>query len=124
MNNTQNGHVRETGPAVLDRRKFLIAGAGVVVAALLPHVSAAAQVQEGHNSHRGTGAGSPQLPSSLGNRRLGALEVSSIALGVQNMSRKYETTVPYRPEMINVIRAAFDHGVTFSTRRRRTARSK
>jgi aryl-alcohol dehydrogenase-like predicted oxidoreductase len=113
MNNTQNDHILETGPAMLDRRKFLIAGAGVVAATLLPHVSAAAQAQEGHNSHRGTGADSPHQPSSLGNRRLGALEVSSIGLGVQNMSRKYETTVPYRPEMINVIRAAFDHGVTF-----------
>ena len=29
------------------------------------------------------------------------------------MSRKYETTVPYRPEMINIIRAAYDRGVTF-----------
>ena len=29
------------------------------------------------------------------------------------MSRKYETTVPYRPEMINIIRAAYDAGVTF-----------
>jgi hypothetical protein len=29
-----------------------------------------------------------------------------VGLGVQNMSRKYETTVPYRPEMINIIRAA------------------
>ena len=34
-------------------------------------------------------------------------------MGVQNMSRKYTTTVPYRPEMINIIRTAFDHGVTF-----------
>jgi diketogulonate reductase-like aldo/keto reductase len=41
------------------------------------------------------------------------LEVSAVGLGVQNMSRKYETTVPYRPEMINIIRAAFDRGVTF-----------
>ena len=40
-------------------------------------------------------------------------EVSAVGLGVQNMSRRYETTVPYRPEMINVIRAAFDRGVTF-----------
>ncbi|MHC1698923.1 MAG: aldo/keto reductase [Geobacteraceae bacterium] len=113
MNNTEYDHVRETGPAMLDRRRFLIAGAGVLAASLLPHVSAAAQVQAGQNSLGGTGAGSPHPPSSLGNRRLGALEVSSIGLGVQNMSRKYETTVPYRPEMINVIRAAFDHGVTF-----------
>lgn len=46
-------------------------------------------------------------------RKLGSLEVSSIGLGVQNMSRKYETTIPYRPEMIRIIRAAFDMGVTF-----------
>jgi aryl-alcohol dehydrogenase-like predicted oxidoreductase len=48
-----------------------------------------------------------------GRRRLGSLEVSSIGLGVQNMSRTYQTTVPSRPEMINIIRTAFDHGVTF-----------
>jgi len=29
------------------------------------------------------------------------------------MSRAYDTTVPYRPEMIHIIRAAYDHGVTF-----------
>jgi len=29
------------------------------------------------------------------------------------MSRKYETTVPYRPDMIDIIRAAYDRGVTF-----------
>jgi aryl-alcohol dehydrogenase-like predicted oxidoreductase len=29
------------------------------------------------------------------------------------MSRKYETTVPYRLEMIDIIRTAFDRGVTF-----------
>ena len=51
--------------------------------------------------------------TSVGRRRLGKLEVSSIGLGVQNMSRKYETTVPYRPEMINIIRSAYDRGVTF-----------
>jgi aryl-alcohol dehydrogenase-like predicted oxidoreductase len=56
----------------------------------------------------------PEKPiMSLGRRKLGPLEVSSIGLGVQNTSRKYETTVPYRPEMINIIRTAFDKGVTF-----------
>lgn len=29
------------------------------------------------------------------------------------MSRKYDTSVPWRPEMINVIHRAFDEGVTF-----------
>lgn len=110
MEKMQNDHVQETGPAMLGRRKFLITGAGVVAASLLPHVSSASQEQD---SKRGTGAVSPQQTASLGKRKLGALEVSSLGLGVQNMSRKYETSVPYRPEMINVIRAAFDHGVTF-----------
>jgi len=46
-------------------------------------------------------------------RRLGGLDVSSIGLGVQNMSRTYQTTIPSRPEMLNIIRAAHDRGVTF-----------
>ena len=46
-------------------------------------------------------------------RRLGSLEVSSVGLGVQNMSRTYQMTVPSRPEMLNIIRAAHDRGVTF-----------
>ena len=29
------------------------------------------------------------------------------------MSRTYQTTIPSRPEMLNIIRTAFDHGVTF-----------
>ncbi len=54
------------------------------------------------------------IPSPLsGKRKLGAtLEVSSIGLGVQNMSRTYQTTIPSRPEMHNIIRTAFDKGVT------------
>ncbi|PIB92297.1 aldo/keto reductase [Caulobacter sp. FWC2] len=51
--------------------------------------------------------------SSLGRRKLGSLEVSSIGMGVQNMHRAYPTTIPYRPEMVNIIRAAHERGVTF-----------
>jgi len=48
-----------------------------------------------------------------GRRKLGGtLEVSSVGLGVQNMSRTYQTTIPTRSEMINIIRKAFDNGVT------------
>ena len=46
-------------------------------------------------------------------RRLGTLEVSAIGLGVQNMSRTYQTTIPARPEMLRIIRAAHERGVTF-----------
>ena len=49
----------------------------------------------------------------MGRRKLGRLDVSSVGLGVQNMSRTYQTTVPGRPEMLNIIRTAFDRGVTF-----------
>ncbi len=47
-----------------------------------------------------------------GRRKLGTLEVSSIGLGVQNMSRTYQTTVPSRTEMIRLIRSAYERGVT------------
>lgn len=53
-------------------------------------------------------------PASLaGRRKLGTLEVSSLGLGVQNMSRTYQTTVPSRPEMHAIIRAAYERGLTF-----------
>ncbi|MDY7232118.1 aldo/keto reductase [Hyalangium rubrum] len=63
----------------------------------------------------GPSIGAPPQESKepLGRRKLGRLEVSAVGLGVQNMSRKYETTVPNRSQMLNIIRAAFDRGVTF-----------
>lgn len=47
-----------------------------------------------------------------GRRKLGTLDVSSIGLGVQNMSRSYQTTIPSRTQMHNIIRTAFDRGIT------------
>ena len=61
----------------------------------------------------GMGAGGLSAARADGRRMLGKLEVSSVGLGVQNMHRTYQTTIPYRPEMINIIRTAFDRGVTF-----------
>nr|WP_211482185.1 aldo/keto reductase [Azotobacter beijerinckii] len=62
-----------------------------------------------------TGGNARQAPATalVGRRKIGSLEVSSVGLGVQNMSRTYQTTIPSRPEMLNIIRTAFDHGVTF-----------
>ncbi len=85
----------------LDRRSFLGVAGALATGAIAGCLSLPARAE-----------GSAHTPTS-GRRKLGALEVSSVGLGVQNMSRKYETTVPYRPEMINLIRAAYDHGVTF-----------
>lgn len=48
-----------------------------------------------------------------GRRMLGSLEVSELGLGVQNMHRTFHTIVPDRDEMIGLIRAAYERGVTF-----------
>lgn len=80
------------------RRQLLGAGLSVAAASL---VSLPAR------------ADASALVSAGTRRRLGKLEVSSIGLGVQNMSRTYQTTVPTRLEMHKIIRSAFDQGVTF-----------
>ena len=106
-NNTRNDLVPEDGPTSISRRQVIGAGVTLAAASLLPRVSARAQGQNAPNTNR-----TPQH-APLGRRRLGTLEVSAIGMGVQNMHRKYTTEVPYRPEMINILRRAFDRGVTF-----------
>lgn len=91
----------------LSRRQFLITGSSVAAATLISSVPILAQEKMGKLNNN------TSKYSNLGKRKLGTLEVSSLGLGVQNMSRKYDTSVPYRPEMINVIRSAFENGVTF-----------
>jgi aryl-alcohol dehydrogenase-like predicted oxidoreductase len=90
----------------MGRRKFLFAaGSAAAATPLLGELAMPAFA-------RTAGSGTP-LTAAMGRRKLGSLEVSSIGLGVQNMSRTYQTTIPRRPEMINIIRTAFDRGVTF-----------
>ncbi|MBI4657269.1 MAG: aldo/keto reductase [Verrucomicrobia bacterium] len=74
---------------------------------------ARAQAQTGQATNAATPTQSPLRSTLGGRRRLGSLEVSSVGLGVQNMSRTYQTTIPTRSEMLNIIRTAFDLGVTF-----------
>lgn len=84
------------------RRKFfgtsMVAASGAAMAGSGLLGSAHAQTSAGQTSTR---------------RKLGQLEVSSVGLGVQNMARTYQTTIPARPEMINIIRTAYERGVTF-----------
>lgn len=62
----------------------------------------------------GSQASTPDKQDRLSDKRkLGKLEVSSIGMGVQNMHRQYTTLVPYRPEMIKILQAAYDQGITF-----------
>src|SRR5512146_2939719 len=90
----------------IGRRTFLQLGGALAAAPLFGGLARRANAQTASPN------GTPAAPA-IGRRRLGRLEVSSVGLGVQNMRRKYETTVPYRPEMLNIIRRAFDSGVTF-----------
>jgi len=96
-----------------DRRKFLVTGAGLAAASVLSGIPAVLHAQAAEPTRGTTGTGSPQQDVRPGRRRLGKLEVSSVGLGVQNMSRTYQTTIPTRSEMFNIIRTAFDRGVTF-----------
>ncbi len=113
---TTKSKARENGSD--SRRNFiaktLYAGASLAVSSLALAASqnqASAQTGQRKNElASNTRVATDPLP---GRRRLGTLEVSAVGLGVQNMSRNYQTTVPYRPEMINIIRTAFDRGVTF-----------
>jgi aryl-alcohol dehydrogenase-like predicted oxidoreductase len=90
---------------MMNKRRTLIKG---LVAA--PFAASAGAAQLGGQA---PATGRPPATGTIGRRKLGNLEVSSVGLGVQNNSRKYETTVPYRPEQIALIRAAYDRGVTF-----------
>ena len=87
----------------LNRRKLFKTGLALAGGSLLAPVTGA-QVRNSQNT---------STHIIRGRRKLGGtLEVSSIGLGVQNMSRTYQTTIPTRPEMLRIIRAAFDNGVT------------
>ena len=85
--------------AVHSRRGFIQATAALAVAPLAATAKAANMP--------------PALPMVEGRRRLGKLEVSAIGIGAQNMSRTYQTTIPNRADMHQILRTAFDRGVTF-----------
>jgi aryl-alcohol dehydrogenase-like predicted oxidoreductase len=98
MQNTENNNPSNT----FNRRNLLKGGLALAGTAVLPGISNASPMQSLQAFHK----------TKPGHRRLGKLEVSSIGLGVQNMHRTYQTTIPSRPEMINIIRKAYDNGIT------------
>lgn len=95
------------------RRAFLRAAGAVAVAPLLGAAATRALAQATSREPDAAHPPSSQVPAAPGRRRLGTLEVSSVGIGVQNVHRRYDTTVPSRPEMIRILRAAYDRGVTF-----------
>lgn len=91
------------GPDRPDRRELLTGAAIGGAAVALTGFASAGRAQ------RTVADGAP-LPRDR--RRLGTLEVSAVGMGVQNMSRTFHGTIPTRAEMIRIIQAAYDNGVT------------
>jgi aryl-alcohol dehydrogenase-like predicted oxidoreductase len=89
----------------LNRRGLLRAGGALALGQMLGGTAAIAAPPA---------AGAlPAATHASGRRKLGTLEVSTIGIGVQNMSRTFQTTIPNRAEMHRIIRAAYDRGLTF-----------
>lgn len=86
------------------RRSILAAGAAALTVASFAGTGAAAQSSSSPASRK---------RNTQGRRMLGALEVSAVGLGVQNMHRTFHSIIPDRGDMIDLIRAAYDQGVTF-----------
>lgn len=90
----------------MDRRDILkTAGLAIAGSALLP-LHTFVQSAKTENKENDV------QPILSGKRKLGKLEVSSIGLGVQNMWRTYQTTIPNRKEMHHIIQKAYENGVT------------
>jgi aryl-alcohol dehydrogenase-like predicted oxidoreductase len=81
------------------RRDFLALGLGMAAAMVTPSTLFGTQ---------STASGA----AALGRRTLGALEVSALGLGCMSMSGTYNLP-PDRQQMVALIRAAYDKGVTF-----------
>ncbi len=93
----------------MNRRKLLKrAGLVTMASALAPSTFMASCANEASEKN-----GDLKSAVLTGRRKLGTLEVSAIGMGVQNMHRHYTSTVPYRPNMIKILQAAYDKGVTF-----------
>lgn len=93
----------------INRRDLFKTGLVLAGGAMLPTACTGPAKTSGTQA----GISQKQVTEVKGRRKLGTLEVSSVGLGVQNMSRRYETLVPNKAEMHNIIRAAYDNGVTF-----------
>lgn len=95
------------------RRKFISTSMAVASGAAVAGTGLMGSAHAQTPARSTNSAGTASSGQKIARRKLGQLEVSSIGLGVQNMARTYQTTVPARPEMIHIIRTAYERGVTF-----------
>ena len=74
----------------IGRRSFLLSAGALAATPLLGGAAPRSVAQPA------TASRPPASEAANGRRRLGSLEVSSVGLGVQNMSRTYQTTREHR----------------------------
>src|SRR5436190_16780039 len=88
----------------LNRRSFLQAGGVIAASTIAGSLSLPAMAQQG---------GTASIEGRVnGRRKLGKLEVSGVGLGCQDFTGTFYATAPKRPDMIALVRAAHDRGVT------------
>lgn len=101
-------------PASRDRRNFLIAGAGLALAATTLGRSGAVMAKPaGQDTLNAPSDAAPVRKETLTTRKLGSLEVSSMGLGCLPMVGYYGGGPRDRKAMVSLIRAAFEQGITF-----------
>jgi len=89
---------RESNTIRLDRREFIVAGLALAAASMSPNITAATPTKQ---------------PQTIARPKLGGtLEVSALGLGCMNFAWAYGPPTD-RQHAIKVIRAAYEHGVTF-----------
>jgi aryl-alcohol dehydrogenase-like predicted oxidoreductase len=100
MDKTKDSGGPEANPYPgIDRRDFLTAGLAMMAMSALPG--------------RAAGGPAPGKTVDIPRRRLGALEVSAIGLGCMSMNGGQYNPPKPKGEMISLIRAAVDRGVTY-----------
>lgn len=101
-------------PASLDRRNFLIAGAGLALATTTLGRSGGVMAKPaGQDTSNSPSDAVPVQKEILTTRKLGSLEVSSMGLGCLPMVGYYGGGPRDRKAMVSLIRAAFEQGITF-----------
>ena len=88
------------------RRSLLTGGVAAAAATVALANAACATAQT-------SGAAATRATGTMPRRNLGRLNVSALGMGVQNQHRTFHSIVPYRPDMVRLVQAAVDEGVTF-----------
>ena len=113
MHDNRNDFMNQNGPWMLGRREFLSTGLGFAAASLSSVLPAGAQSQSAGETVCDDALPDNGLLTKSNRRKLGSLEVSSLGLGCMSMVAGFYNPARPKQEMVTLIRAAVERGVTF-----------